>query len=257
MTAPLALRARRAREANSPFTYLFHTTMADKPNILLVEDDPNLGFVVQDNLKKGGFKVHLCRDGKEGLKAFNETSYDLCVLDVMLPQKDGFSLARDIRSVNNDVPILFLTAKAMIEDKTTGFEAGGDDYLTKPFEMKELILRANALLKRGNALSVEESEDTNGFTIGAYTFDSENFMLSINGDSRKLTKKEAGVLKLLCEHKNQVIQRELILNMVWGDDSYFNGRSLDVFITKLRKYLKEDEAVSISNVHGVGFKLEG
>lgn len=229
----------------------------DKHNfrILLVEDDFNLGFVVQDNLKKAGYHVSLARDGKEGLQLFNDKEFELCVLDVMLPKKDGFSLAEDIRKVNTTVPILFLTAKSLIDDKVKGYKAGGDDYLVKPFEMQELLLRIEALLKRSGAMEGGEATETS-FSIGVFTFDSTNFMLQGGTEDRKLTKKEAAILKLLCQHKNQVLQRELVLNMVWGDDSYFNGRSLDVFIAKLRKYLKDDESVRISNVHGIGFKLE-
>jgi DNA-binding response OmpR family regulator len=223
-----------------------------KASILLVEDDQNLGFVVQDTLKRKGYTVHLARDGKEGLKRFNEQPYDLCVLDVMLPQKDGFSLAEDIRKVNQHVPIVFLTAKSQSEDRIAGFKAGGDDYLTKPFSHEELILRIEAILRRthGRATDVRDR-----FEVGAYTFDHRNLMLSHPTEERKLTKKEAEVLRLLCMHQDQVLPRELVLNMVWGDDTYFLGRSLDVFISRLRKYLKLDPSVSIVNVHGVGFKL--
>ena len=225
-----------------------------KANILLVEDDMNLGFVIQDNLKVEGYHVHLSRDGKEGLKAFNEAKYDLCILDVMLPKKDGFSLAEDIRKLSLEVPIVFLTAKSMTEDKIKGFKAGADDYITKPFSMDEFSLRIEAILKRTGSLSTKKS---NGFELGKYFFDSSNYKLSI-GDTeiKKLTKKEADILRILCEQKGNVVERDLILNLVWGDDSYFNGRSLDVFITKLRKYLKEDDTINIKNVHGVGFVIE-
>lgn len=226
-----------------------------KGSILLVEDDQNLGFVVQDALKRKGYQVHLCRDGKEGLKQFNEQVYDLCVLDVMLPHKDGFSLAEDIRLTNAQVPIVFLTAKSQTEDRIAGFKAGGDDYLTKPFSHEELILRIEAILRRtlgkGN-----DGRERDRFELGDYTFDHRNLMLSHPTDERKLTKKEADVLRLLCLHQEQVLPRELVLNMVWGDDTYFLGRSLDVFISRLRKYLKLDDKVQIVNVHGVGFKLQ-
>lgn len=225
-----------------------------KANILLVEDDQNLGFVVQDALKRKGYTVHLCRDGKEGLKRFNEHTYDLCVLDVMLPQKDGFSLAEDIRLVNAQVPIVFLTAKSQAEDRIAGFKAGGDDYLTKPFSHEELVLRIEAILRRTHGRG-DDGRDRDRFEVGAYTFDHRNLVLSHPTEERKLTKKEAEVLRLLCLHQDQVLPRELVLNMVWGDDTYFLGRSLDVFISRLRKYLKLDPAVSIVNVHGVGFKL--
>ena len=225
-----------------------------KANILLVEDDMNLGFVIQDNLKIEGYHVHLSQDGKEGLKAFNEDTYDLCILDVMLPKKDGFSLAEDIRKLSNKVPIVFLTAKSMTEDKIKGFKVGADDYITKPFSMDEFYLRIEAILKRSGSIS---SKKSNGFKLGKYFFDSSNYKLSIGEtDIKKLTKKEADILRILCEKKGNVVERDLILNLVWGDDSYFNGRSLDVFITKLRKYLKEDTSINIKNVHGVGFVIE-
>jgi DNA-binding response OmpR family regulator len=226
----------------------------EKALILLVEDDVNLGFVVQDTLKMNGYKVHLATDGKAGLKQFNENSYDLLLLDVMLPLKDGFTLADDVRKVNTKVPIVFLTAKSMTEDKIKGFKAGADDYITKPFSSEELLLRVEAILKRSGKTIAGEEKDK--FTVGKYEFDYTNFILTINNTPKKLTKKEAEVLKLLCVNKNQVLQRDLVLNMVWGNDDYFLGRSLDVFITKLRKYLSEDPSVSISNIHGVGFKLQ-
>jgi DNA-binding response OmpR family regulator len=228
---------------------------ANKANILLVEDDQNLGFVIQDALKRKGYGVHLCRDGKEGLKYFNEHPYDLCVLDVMLPQKDGFSLAEDIRLTDQRVPIVFLTAKSQTEDRIAGFKAGGDDYLTKPFSHEELILRIEAILRRTKG-SGEDPRSREVFTIGAYTFDHRNLQLKHPDEERKLTKKEADVLRLLCMHRDQVLPRELVLNMVWGDDTYFLGRSLDVFISRLRKYLKHDPTVQIMNVHGVGFKFQ-
>jgi DNA-binding response OmpR family regulator len=225
-----------------------------KATILLVEDDLNLGFVIQDALKRRGFTVHLCRDGKEGLRKFNEQPYDLCVLDVMLPHKDGFSLAEDIRMVNALVPIVFLTAKSQTEDRIAGFKAGGDDYLTKPFSHEELILRIEAILRRTQGKE-DDPRERDRFELGDYTFDHRNLMLSHPSEERKLTKKEAEVLRLLCLHADQVLPRELVLNMVWGDDTYFLGRSLDVFISRLRKYLKLDPKVQIVNVHGVGFKL--
>lgn len=220
--------------------------------ILLVEDDFNLGFVIQDLLKINQFKVHLCKDGKEGLMQFNKEKYDLCLLDVMLPKKDGFSLAKDIRKVNPSMPIIFLTAKSMSEDKVEGFKSGADDYITKPFENEEFLLRVKALLKRSQG-DFERKDET--FSIGDFSFDVKSFQLEHADESRKLTKKEAQILKLLCQHQGQVLERELVANLVWGDDSYFVGRSMDVFITKLRKYLSLDQRVSIDNVHGVGFQL--
>jgi len=223
--------------------------------ILLVEDDPGLGFVIQDTLRDKGYTVHLCRDGKEGLKQFHTNQYDLCLLDVMMPKKDGFELARDIRKITEDVPIIFLTAKSMVDDKVEGFKSGADDYVLKPFSNEELLLRIEAVLKRYSNGKTEEKK-TAVLKIGSFLFNPEEFLLKSSSGERVLTRKEAGILKLLAEQKNKVIERELIANMVWGDDSYFVGRSLDVFITKLRKYLSEDSSISITNVHGVGFKLE-
>lgn len=224
------------------------------PKILLVEDDTSLGFVVSDQLKRDGYQVTLCTDGAEGFKRFNEETFHLCIFDVMMPKKDGFTLAREVRKINREVPILFLTAKSMTEDKIEGFKAGGDDYLTKPFSVEELQLRVIALLKRVN-IHVE-SEEEKIIQIGRYKFDSENYTLMLDDSIKSLTKKEAHILRILSKFKNQVVSREIILNAVWGQDDYFVGRSLDVFITKLRKYFKEDERISISNIHGVGFKLE-
>jgi len=222
--------------------------------ILLVEDDTNLGFVIADQLRSIGYMVTLATDGSEGFKRFNEDQFHLCILDVMMPKKDGFSLAKDIRKVNQDIPILFLTAKSNTEDKIEGFDAGGDDYLTKPFSTEEFLARVKALLKRSNILPEENTSSI--FKLGQYTFDAENYELRLNDSIKKLTKKEADILLMLCKYKNQVLPRELVLNGVWGQDDYFVGRSLDVFITKLRKYLSEDENVSITNIHGVGFKFE-
>lgn len=221
--------------------------------ILLVEDDLNLGLVIADHLKTQDYEVISAEDGAEGLFKFNEKQFNLCILDVMLPVLDGFSLAKDIRKINEDVPILFLTAKSMTEDKIKGFESGGDDYLTKPFSIQEFELRVKALLRRSKSELVVEEKT---YAIGAYRYDVENQLLNINETQKTLTKKEAQILKILFKHKNQVISREIILKGVWGQDDYFVGRSLDVFITKLRKYFAEDERIVISNLHGVGFKFE-
>jgi DNA-binding response OmpR family regulator len=225
-----------------------------KIKILLVEDDTSLGFVISDQLKSDGYQVTLCTDGAEGFKRFNEEKFHLCIFDVMMPKKDGFSLARDIRKINTEIPILFLTAKSMTEDKVEGFKAGGDDYLTKPFSVEELQLRLAALLKRVNIIVAKEDDSI--LTIGQYVFDTVNFTLKHLSFEKTLTKKEAQILKILMKFKNQVVAREVVLNGVWGQDDYFVGRSLDVFITKLRKYLKEDESIQILNIHGIGFKLE-
>ena len=225
-----------------------------KISLLLAEDDINLGFVIADQLRSEGYQVSLATDGVEALKRFNEQAYHLCIFDVMMPKKDGFTLAKDIRKINSDIPILFLTAKSMTEDKIVGFNAGGDDYLTKPFSVEELNLRIKSLLKRVNIRT--EIPEEKVFNVSNFVFDTENLTLTLDGKVQSLTKKEAQILKLLFKFKNQVLPREVILNTVWGQDDYFVGRSLDVFITKLRKYLKADESIVILNIHGVGFKLE-
>lgn len=225
-----------------------------KINILLVEDDTSLGFVISDQLRSEGFSVTLCTDGSEAFQKFNENTYHLCIFDVMMPKKDGFSLARDIRKLDEQIPILFLSAKSMTEDKVEGFKSGGDDYLTKPFSIEELQLRVAALLKRVNIQA--PSEENVLIQLGMYTFDTLNYALFHPNFNKTLTKKEAQILKILCRFRDQVVPRDVVLNAVWGQDDYFVGRSLDVFITKLRKYFKEDSSITISNIHGIGFKLE-
>jgi len=224
----------------------------ERLRILYVEDDPSLGFVVQDGLKLEGYVVHLCRDGKSALQQFNQHDYDICILDVMLPEKDGFSLAKDIRKVDKVVPILFLTARGNIQDKKSGYDAGGDDYLTKPFEQQELIMKVKALLRRTS----EETMEPVKHQIGKYVYLPESMVLVNDTDERRLTKTENKVLQLLCEHVDRVMERDLLLNLVWGKDDYHTGRSLDVYLSKLRKYLADDARIRIENVHGVGFKLE-
>ena len=225
-----------------------------KVKILLVEDDTSLGFIISDQLKSEGYNVTLCTDGAEGFKRFNEDSFHMCIFDVMMPKKDGFSLAKDVRKIDSQIPILFLTAKSNDEDKVEGFKSGGDDYLTKPFNAEELQLRVAAMLRRVN-INTEE-DDNSSYKIGDYVFDTVNFELKHPSFEKTLTKKEAQILNILCKFMNQVVAREIVLTGVWGQDDYFVGRSLDVFITKLRKYLKEDERIQIANVHGIGFKLE-
>jgi DNA-binding response OmpR family regulator len=225
--------------------------------ILLVEDDPNLGLLLQDYLQlKGKFEVVLCTDGEEGIKAFTKQQFDLCILDVMMPKKDGFTLGKEIRKANQQVPIIFATAKAMMEDKASAYDLGGDDYITKPFRIEELLLRINALLKR---VSVKDSQtqepEPKQFEIGDYVFDYTTQLIHFNGQQQKLSTKEAELLRLLCLKKNSVLTREEALLNIWHDDNYFNGRSMDVFLSKLRKYLKEDPKVEIINVHGKGYKL--
>lgn len=227
----------------------------EKKKILLIEDDFNLGIVVQDFLSLEGYTVHLCRDGKEGLQKFNKNDYDVCLLDVMLPEKDGYEIAEDIRKIDKEIPIIFLTAKSNPEDKVKGFKYGGDDYITKPFNREEFLLRIKAILRRANN-EIEEDENEGIIDICTYQLDFRNLKLAHKEEEKKLTKRETAILKLLSENRNKVIERSLVLNLIWGDDNYFNGRSLDVFITKLRKYLKHDENIQINNIHGVGFKLE-
>jgi len=229
---------------------------ADKPPILLVEDDGNLGFVIADNLRDAGFEVDLCEDGEKGYEQFLKKEYQLCVLDVMMPKKDGFALAEDIRKSNTKIPIIFLTAKSLAEDKIKGFRTGADDYITKPFNMEELVLRISAILKRTVEPATQDDEGQKDvFQIGSYQFDYKNLELHFQEEVKRLTKKEADLLRLLCIRKNEVLERQMALNIVWGTDDYFLGRSMDVFITKLRKHLKSDPELKIENVHGVGFKL--
>lgn len=225
-----------------------------KAKILLAEDDTSLGFVIADQLRSEGYQVTLCSNGVEAYQRFNEDRFNICILDVMMPKKDGFTLAEDIRKFNADIPIIFLTAKTMMEDKAKGFIVGGDDYLTKPFSFEELNMRVKALLKRVNIVIGDVEEKF--IKLGNYTFDVENYKLVHPQGEKTLTKKEAQILRMLCKFKNQVAPREVILNAVWGQDDYFVGRSLDVFITKLRKYLTDDSRVQITNIHGIGFKLE-
>ncbi|QHS54586.1 response regulator transcription factor [Mucilaginibacter sp. 14171R-50] len=224
--------------------------------ILLVEDDPNLGLLLQDYLQlKGKFDVVLCKDGDEGLRAFTRDQFDLLILDVMMPKKDGFTLGKEIRKINPTVPIIFATAKAMIEDKTQAFNLGGDDYITKPFRIEELLLRINALLKRADVTEKKGDDKPSQFKLGSYDFDYTSQLITRGTALQKLSTKEAELLRLLCIKKNEVLTREEALLNIWHDDNYFNGRSMDVFLSKIRKYLKDDPSVEIINVHGRGYKL--
>jgi DNA-binding response OmpR family regulator len=225
-----------------------------KAKILLAEDDTNLGFVIADQLKSEGFQVTLALDGAEAIQKFNQDKFHICIFDVMMPKKDGFTLVGDIRKQNAEIPILILSAKSMTEDKVTGFHMGADDYLTKPFSVEELQMRIKELLKRIH-IKVDKPEEKI-IVLGRLTFDIENSILRSKSESKNLTKKEAQILKILYKFKNNVIPREVILNAVWGQDDYFVGRSLDVFISKLRKYFKDESNIHISNIHGIGFKLE-
>jgi two-component system, OmpR family, response regulator VicR len=228
--------------------------MSNKGKILLAEDDANLGFVVKDNLEDSGFQVELYTDGETALLAFERGEYDLCILDVMMPKKDGFSVAQTIRTKNQDVPIVFVTAKSLKEDRIKGFQLGADDYITKPFSIEELILRVEVILKRSKREG-QPVQNKDEFLVGEFTFDFKNMVIVHKNNTQELTQREAELLRLLCVNKNQVVERDTILNVIWGDDTYFNGRSLDVFISRLRRYLKADANVEIANVHRVGFKL--
>jgi DNA-binding response OmpR family regulator len=225
-----------------------------KTRLLLAEDDFNLGSLLQDYLEMEGFEVKLCRDGEEALEAFKEKLFDLCIFDVMMPKKDGFLLAKEIRVNNKTIPILFLTAKSLVDDKIHGFKLGADDYITKPFNEEELVYRIKAILKR-SSISVPNDLEETIFTIGKYTFDYSLQLLKIEGDERRITARESEILKLLYLKKNNILRREEALIAIWGENDYFHGRSFDVFITKLRKYLKKDTQIKIENVHGVGFML--
>jgi two-component system, OmpR family, response regulator len=226
----------------------------EKVKVLLVEDDNNLGNLLREYLDAKGYDTKLATNGREGFELFNKQRFDICLLDVMMPVKDGFTLAKEIRATDKQVPIVFLTAKSMKEDTIEGFHAGADDYVTKPFSMEELLLRMKAILRRSKSPSLKDSEQ-NEFTIGKYRFDHNHQLLWFDGKQQKLTTKEADLLKLLCLHSNDVLDRNFALNAIWKDDNYFNSRSMDVYIAKLRKYLKDDPKVEILNIHGKGFKL--
>jgi DNA-binding response OmpR family regulator len=226
----------------------------EKTKILLAEDDPNLGLLLEEYLQAKGYAVTLAVNGKEAFDMFCKHSYDLCLLDVMMPLKDGFTLAKEIRVSNKQVPIIFLTAKSMKEDTIEGFNAGGDDYMTKPFSTEELLARIHAVLRRSMKTQALESTQTE-FVIGKYKFNTESQLLKGGTDDVKLTTKEGQLLRLLAINQNDILDRSFALKTIWHDDNYFNSRSMDVYITKLRKYLKQDPKVEIVNVHGKGFKL--
>ncbi len=227
----------------------------DEKNIkvLLAEDDENLGSLLREYLVAKELKTDLFVNGELALEGFNKNNYDLCILDVMMPKMDGFTLAREIRKINKNVPFIFLTAKSLKEDVIEGFTAGADDYMTKPFSMEELLFRIHAILRRTNSNNNSETNET--FVIGDYEFDSQKQILKYNNKDQKLTTKESELLKLLCNNMNNVLERNFALNTIWQEDSYFNARSMDVYITKLRKYLKDDPSIQILNIHGKGYKL--
>lgn len=225
-----------------------------KAKILLAEDDKNLGNILRTYLEAKGFQVKLYINGQEALDGFSKESFDFCVVDVMMPVKDGFTLVKDIRKVDTQIPVLFLTAKSLEEDKLKGFQSGGDDYLTKPFSMEELLARIEAIMRRTAKFNPATGKQAN-YEIGQMVFDYNHQTLTIKGAEQKLTSKESELLKLLWDHINQVVDRSFALNRIWQNDSYFNARSMDVYIAKLRKYLKEEPEIELINVHGIGFKL--
>jgi len=227
--------------------------METKTRILLAEDDTNLGIILQDYLSDKNFDVTLAENGEEAFSKFLKQQFDICILDVMMPIKDGFTLAKEIREINTEIPILFLTAKSMKEDVLTGFKIGADDYITKPPRMEELLMRINAILKRTKNT---EKQTKTTFHLGSMVFDSIRQVLTkADGSVQKLTTKESQLLKMLCENENQTLDRNIALNAIWENDSYFNARSMDVYITKLRKHLKDEPSIEIINIHGKGFKL--
>ena len=215
--------------------------MDEKLKILLCEDDEAKGFTTE-----------LCADGELGYKAFLKTKFDICVLDVMMPKKDGFTLAKEIRNSNQDIPIIFLTAKTLKEDILEGFKIGADDYITKPFSMEELVFRIEAIIRRTKG---KKNKESTVYRIGKFTFDTQKQLLCLGDEQRKLTTKENELLALLCSHANEILQRDFALKTIWIDDNYFNARSMDVYITKLRKHLKDDPQIEIINIHGKGYKL--
>lgn len=226
--------------------------MAKQKSILLAEDDDNLGQLLQTFLKAKGYQVELARNGKHAYEKYTDGHFDFCIFDVMMPEMDGFTLAKEVRLIDPKVPILFLTAKAMKEDKLEGFESGADDYMTKPFTMEELLARIEAILRRTGTLDTDESEIQQ---IGTIQYEPVSRILHLKEEQKKLTTKEGQLLHLLCKNRNEVLDRQAALRAIWGDDNYFNGRSMDVYIAKLRKLLKEDERIEILNIHGKGFKL--
>jgi DNA-binding response OmpR family regulator len=226
--------------------------MSIKAKVLLAEDDASLGFIIKDALEEEGYEVVHCADGQSAIDRFNKNEFDICLLDVMMPLKDGFAVARKIRQVTDLVPILFLTAKSLEEDKIKGFQSGADDYITKPFNMSELILRMDVFLRRTKKL---HSENVQHYMIGKLKFSYTDLKITSDQGTSSMTQKEADLLKFLCEHPNRVLKREEVLLNVWGKDDYFLGRSMDVFITKLRKHFKADPEVILETIHGVGFRF--
>jgi two-component system OmpR family response regulator len=226
--------------------------MEESLKVLLCEDDENLGMLLREYLQAKGYSTVLCPDGEAGFREFMKTKFDICVLDVMMPKKDGFTLSQEIRQANSDIPVIFLTAKTLKDDVLEGFKMGADDYITKPFSMEELVLRMEAILRRVRGKKTKESTM---YKIGNFTFDTQKQLLTIGEKQTKLTTKENELLSLLCSHANEILQRDFALKTIWIDDNYFNARSMDVYITKLRKHLKADPQIEIINIHGKGYKL--
>jgi two-component system, OmpR family, response regulator VicR len=224
-----------------------------KAHLLYVEDDESLSFVTRDNLELQGYKITYCENGKDAMAVIKQETFDLCILDVMLPDVDGFTIAEEIRRFDTQVPILFLTAKSMKEDRIRGLKLGADDYITKPFSIEELILKIEIFLRRSK---VSTPSVPTYLTVGNYLLDHKNLSLKFGDQSKNLTQKEADLLKMFLENKNEVIKRSNILETLWGEDDYFLGRSLDVFISRLRKYLSQDPRIKIENIHSVGFKMK-
>lgn len=230
---------------------------SSKTKILVVEDDPNLSLVLKDYLDILMYETVFADNGEDALDLFNTQAFDLIILDIMLPKKDGFTVAKEIRKTNKEIPFIFLTAKNLKEDRIKGFQIGCDDYITKPFSTEELSLRIEAILRRSMKKSLFPIIDNvEVYTMSTFSFDYSNMILKSPAGEQYLTRKEADLLKLLCVNKNRLVHREIALKSIWGDSDYFTGRSMDVFITRLRKYLKDDEKICIANVHGTGFKLE-
>jgi DNA-binding response OmpR family regulator len=226
--------------------------MNNKSKVLLAEDDLSLGYVIKDNLADAGYDVVLCADGQAAMDKFSKENFDICLLDVMMPHKDGFTVARKIRQQSDMIPILLITAKSLEEDRIHGFESGADDYIIKPFSMQELLLRMDVFLRRTKKM---HSEKMLQFRIGKLVFSFNDLKLNIDGSTHNMTRKEAELLLFLCEHPNRILKREEVLLNVWGKDDYFLGRSMDVFITKLRKYFKADPTVNLETIHGMGFRF--
>ena len=226
--------------------------MEETIKILLCEDDENLGMLLREYLQAKGYSTVLCPDGEQGFKEFTKNKYDIAVLDVMMPKKDGFTLAQDIRQANADLPIIILTPKTIKQEILEGFKIGADDYITKPFSMEELVFRVEAILRRVRGKKTKESTL---YHIGKFVFDTQKQLLTIGDQQTKLTTKENELLALLCSHANEILQRDFALKTIWIDDNYFNARSMDVYITKLRKHLKDDDQIEIINIHGKGYKL--